>query len=152
MTSARDTAIIIGKVLQLSIRQDARLRERDRGKHLLGMNEKEVRKYLGVIYEEYLSFSFEQQFHHRFFDDYETYYETVIRMRNCLQDISKEYPNKTVLLVTHGAITREFLAYIGFAPFSALPSGSFQNCGYITLIYDGELFHVEKNKRFKRDL
>ncbi len=63
MTRARDTAIIIGKILQISIRQDARLRERDRGKHLSGMNEKEVRKYLGVIYEEYLSFSSEQQFH-----------------------------------------------------------------------------------------
>ncbi len=146
MTRARDTATIIGKVLQLPLRLETLLRERDRGKHLLGMNEKEIRKYLGAIYEEYLSFSTEQQFHHRFFDDYETYYEAAIRMKKCLQKISEEYSNKTVLGVTHGAITRAFLAYIGFAPFSSLPSGSFQNCGYIKLMYDGKSFHVEETK------
>jgi broad specificity phosphatase PhoE len=67
-------------------------------------------------------------------------------MKNCLQDISKKYPNKTVLLVNHGAITRVFLAYLGFTLFSTLPSESFPNCGYINLIYGGELFHVERTK------
>jgi broad specificity phosphatase PhoE len=67
--TTRDIAIIIGKYY--SCKSDwilgYRLRERDRGQHLLGMNEKDVKKYLGVIYEEYLSFPSEQQFHHRFF-------------------------------------------------------------------------------------
>ncbi len=63
-----------------------------------------------------------------------------------LREISVAYPNKTVLVVSHGGPIRMFLAKTGYLSKKDLPGGSFKNAGYIKVLSDGVDFFIEEVK------
>jgi broad specificity phosphatase PhoE len=61
-----------------------------------------------------------------------------------LREIAITYPQKNVLVVTHGGVMRAFLIHLGLGDENTLPSGSIKNTAYIKLISDGVEFIVKE--------
>lgn len=64
------------------------------------------------------------------------------RLLTFLHTIVPEHRGQTLLLVSHGALMRSFLAAIGYATPEELPNGSIVNTGYAVLETDGEIYKV----------
>ena len=73
-------------------------------------------------------------------DGVETDEMVATRFITKLREISLAYPNKTVLIVSHGGPIRMFLAKIGFATRKELIGGSFKNAGCVNVLSDGVNF------------
>lgn len=75
--------------------------------------------------------------------DVETDEELVNRFLIQLREISVAYPNKTVLVVSHGGPIRMFLAKIGYKPKKELMGGAFKNGGYVKVLSNGIDFFIK---------
>ncbi|MGB9883700.1 MAG: histidine phosphatase family protein [Microgenomates group bacterium] len=75
------------------------------------------------------------------------------RFIQALREIAIAYPNKNVLVVSHGGVMRAFLIHLGYATKDQLPSGSIDNTAYIKIFSDGVEFEIIETKgiRIKRD-
>jgi broad specificity phosphatase PhoE len=82
-------------------------------------------------------------------DDIESDDELMIRFIAQLREIAVAAPNKTIMVVTHGACIRVFLMKVGYATREQLPPRSFENAGYVKLLSDGVDFFVEEVKGIK---
>ena len=76
--------------------------------------------------------------------------EIIGRFITRLREISIAYPNKTVLIITHGGCIRTFLMQTGYVKWGELPVGSFSNAGYAKVQSDGVDFFIREVKGIKK--
>jgi len=86
----------------------------------------------------------EQRFKFRLAKGIETDEEVMSRFITFLRQKALVYPNKKILIVTHGGVMRTFLVHLGFAKHSQLPPGSIKNTGYIMVDSDGVDFFIKQ--------
>jgi broad specificity phosphatase PhoE len=85
--------------------------------------------------------------------DSESELEAGTRLLTLLQKIADEWREKTVVVVSHGAIFRGLLTLLGFAPLRELPPGSVANMGYAVLeTTDGKTWIVTHTQGITRTL
>ena len=77
--------------------------------------------------------------------DIESDDEVVDRFIVQLREIAIAYPDKTVLVATHGGCIRSFLMHLGYIKLEDLPAGPLiSNAGYAKILSDGIDFFVEE--------
>jgi broad specificity phosphatase PhoE len=78
--------------------------------------------------------------------DIESDEEVTTRLLTKLREISVAYPDKNVLVVTHGGCLRIFLVKTGYATSKELQFGAISNAGYAKVMCDGVDFIVKEVK------
>lgn len=87
----------------------------------------------------------EERYAHRFSSDGESIKEAIDRFMKFIQDVAPQYSGKTILVVNHGNIMRNFLIHIGWAKYEEMASGSVSNTGYFVLETDGKhIYNVKE--------
>lgn len=137
------TAEIIASNLHLNCLIDKRLRERSFGKYE-GTQVDELLK----LYTKWDKLTAEEKFSFKLDENEESFAEGYKRFSEALQDIANQYPDKTVLVITHGGMIRGFLIKNGYGDFDKI--GSIENCGYIKVGYDGKKYIVMQVKGLKK--
>lgn len=145
---AHRTAEIIKLERQLVIQTSKALRERTYGSWE-GTSGEEYRKKFQHLFDKVKQLSEKEQKEFKFAKDIESDEEVVNRFTTQLREISTAYPNKTILVVTHGGCIRTFLMHIGYVKYGELPAGSFSNAGYAKIISDGIDFFVREARSIK---
>ncbi len=83
-----------------------------------------------------------EKFSYKFSEDGESAQEGIDRFIKFIKETVTTYQGKTVLVVNHGGIMRNFLAYIGWGKFEELPQGSVKNTGYFVMNTDGNKYTI----------
>ncbi|PIS08978.1 hypothetical protein COT75_03890 [Candidatus Beckwithbacteria bacterium CG10_big_fil_rev_8_21_14_0_10_34_10] len=142
---AKRTAEIIVLEREMAVKTSKLLRERllgrFQGKAVMTMRE-ELKKQL----EKKGKLTHEERFKFRLEDGFETDEEAMGRFITFLRETAMAYPQKKVLIVTHGGMMRIFLTHLGFTTYEELPPGSIENAGYIILECDGVDFFIKEVK------
>jgi probable phosphoglycerate mutase len=146
---AKRTAEIIKLDRQLEIITRESLRERSFGR-FHGKSSKEYKEETKELLDEYQKLSEREQWKFKFDSNYESDEELASRFITLLQEVAAAYPNKTVLIVTHGGPIRTFLAHCGFAKMSELQAGSFKNAGYLKIQSDGIDFFIKEVEGYQK--
>lgn len=81
---------------------------------------------------------------YRIHDSYESEEEMTSRFILFLREIAVAYPQKTLLVASHGELMEKFLIHIGYTTREQLPSFSSENCAYIILESDGTDFFIKQ--------
>jgi broad specificity phosphatase PhoE len=147
---ARKTAKIIKEDRNITIKNTKLLRERHYGKFegVTVSKYKEATKNLDAIFEKLPE---EDKWLFRFDSQAENDQELINRFLKKVKRIAKSFPNKNVLIVTHGGCIRTFLMKMGYATRAELQPGSFGNAGYVKLISNGTDFFIKKVASKKPD-
>jgi len=139
---AKRTAEIIVADKKLAIKTNQLLRERNFGVY----DGKLVSQFLVDLHDqlEYReSLSEEKQYSHKLRADIESDEEIVTRMLTFFRETAVAYPDKNVLVVSHGSIIRSFLVKLGFATNQELSPGSIANLGFAQIDCNGVDFEVK---------
>lgn len=72
------------------------------------------------------------------------------RIITFLREIAVAYPNKTVLIVTHGGVLVRLLRHLGFMSYEELRLYSVGNTSWLKLESDGVDFFVRETKRIEK--
>ena len=136
------TAEIIKLERELVINTSKLLRERSYG-HFEGTPAKEYREAVKHLLQKAQQLPEEEQWKYKFGEDVESDEELVSRFITKVREIAVAYPNKTVLVATHGGCIRTFLIRTGMFKHGTLPRGSFEYGGYIKVLSDGVDFFVK---------
>ena len=94
--------------------------------------------------EHYQKMPDDKRWTHKHRPDIESDHEVSVRYIKALQDLAKQHPGETLLIVAHGGALRALLIKLGYATLSDLPPGAMQNTSYAKLIYDGHELNVEE--------
>ncbi len=145
---AKQTAEIITLKKKIVIKTTKALRERFYGR-LEGKSWADDRNELAKLWEKLYKLTEKERkiFH---LEKVENNEDLMNRFIPVLREIAVAYPQKNVLIVTHGGIMRAFLIHLGYGTEKTLPSGSIKNTAYLRLDCDGvdffikETFGVEK--------
>ncbi|MGB9598765.1 MAG: histidine phosphatase family protein, partial [Minisyncoccales bacterium] len=71
------------------------------------------------------------------------------RFIQALREIAIAYPNKNVLVVSHGGVMRAFLIHLGYVAKDRLLPGSIDNTAFIKVISDGVEFEIVETEGVK---
>jgi broad specificity phosphatase PhoE len=142
---AQKTAEIIKLERQLAIETSKLLRERSYG-HFEGKPVQEYKEAIKHLLEKAKQLPEKEQWKFKFGEDIESDEELVSRFIIQLREIAVAYPNKNVLVATHGGCIRMFLIHMGHFKYGELPAGSFQNGGYVKVLSDGVDFFIKDIK------
>lgn len=145
---AHRTAEIIKLERQLAIETSKLLRERSYG-HFEGKSVAGYREAVKHLLEKAKRLPEKEQWKFKFGEDIESDEEVVSRFITQIREIAVSYPNKTVLIITHGGCIRTFLMHTGYFKYGELPAGSFQNAGYVKVLSDGVDFFIKEVKGIK---
>jgi probable phosphoglycerate mutase len=145
---AHRTAEVIKLERDLVIQTTELLRERSYG-HFDGKPFEEYIEATQELQEKLNKLPEEEQWEFKFGENIESDFELVSRFITKLREISVAYPNKTVLVTTHGGCITMFLRRIGYFTKEQLPMGSFGNAGYVKVLSDGVDFFVKDVKGVK---
>lgn len=148
---AKRTAEIIKLERQLTIQTSKALRERTYG-HYEGTSGEEYRKKFQHLFNKIGQLSEKEQKEFKFDEDIESDEEVISRFITQLREIAVAYPEKTVLVVSHGGCIRTFLMHTGYVKWGELPVGSFSNAGYVKVQSDGIDFFVNEVKGVKNKI
>jgi len=110
---AKQTAEILGNKLNLEVRIEDALKERQQGgleNHDLSVEE--VNKLWGK-FREFKKLSPEKQWSVKPFPGFETDEDILERVLDCLNKISDKFPGKTILIVTHESLIKTLLIDLG---------------------------------------
>ncbi len=139
---AKRTAEIIALDKELAVETSELLRER-------GFGDLEGKPYEAMKTHEklYFALSDEEKILYRNNSESETDEEIITRILRFIRETAVLYPNKTILLVSHGDIMHKFLIHLGFGKHSNLPVWGLGNTCYIKLETDGVDFFIKETKR-----
>jgi 2,3-bisphosphoglycerate-dependent phosphoglycerate mutase len=143
LSRAQRTAEIIKLDRELIIQTSKLLRERSFGR-FEGKHSDEFRNILKDKLEERETLSDSEYGSFRLAPGVETNEELVTRFITQLREIAVAYPNKTVLVVTHGGCMRNFLVKMGYIERKTLSEFHFKNGGYIRVLSDGVDFFIKE--------
>jgi 2,3-bisphosphoglycerate-dependent phosphoglycerate mutase len=143
LTRTKDTAEIIKLDREIIIETSKLLRERYCGsfetKHSDLMKSTLKDKLI-----ELEKLSDEEKWSFELHKEVETDEALVSRFILKLREIAIAYPEKTILVVSHGGPIRMFLQKTGYAARKDLPGGSFKNAGYVKVLSDGINFILKE--------
>ena len=140
---AKKTAEIINLERKLEIITTQALRERNFGEYE-GKTVKEYNEGVRDLLSEYEKLSEEEQLRFEFGKGAESDESVATRVMTFLREIAVAYPEKAILIASHGGVMRIFLAKLGLAPRNALKAGAISNAGYIQVDCDGVEFEIKK--------
>lgn len=141
---AKRTAQIITLEKKLAIKTSQLLRERSFGKYE-GKAWGSYKTELGNLFNDYNKLSDKEKMNFKN-PEIENDNQLISRFVTFLREIALSYPNKTILVVSHGGMMRALLIHLGFATYSNLPPGAIENCSYIKLDSDGTDFFIKETK------
>jgi broad specificity phosphatase PhoE len=139
---AKRTAEIVKRERNLIIQTSELLRERSHG-HFEGKYVSEYMKEVCDLYQKFDKLPEEEKMIFKFSEDMESDQQLITRVINQLREIALSFPNKKVLVVTHGGCIRTLLLKLGYATREKLQPGSFSNAGYVKLLSDGIDFIIK---------
>lgn len=142
------TAEILKLERQLVIQTSKALRERTCGSWE-GKSGEEYGKNFQRLFDRLNQLSEKEQKEFKLAGDIESDEEVISRFITQLREIAVAYPDKTVLVVTHGGCIRTFLMHVGYVRYGELPVGSFSNAGYAKILSDGVDFFIKEVKGIK---
>jgi broad specificity phosphatase PhoE len=145
LARARRTAEIIVLEKKLAVKTTQALREQNYGTY----EGRKIKKYLSELKEilnTYESLQDEEKMHFRIQSDFETDAEVVSRFITFLREIAVAYPDKTILIVSHGDAIKYFLIHTGFATYTELPYDAIENCSWVKVESDGVDFSVKETR------
>lgn len=145
---AKETAKIIRLNRELAIKTSQLLRERKFGP-FEGKPSAEFHEAAERLLEEKERLTEQKQWEFSFGKDMESDKELANRFIVQLREIAASYPDKTVLVVTHGGCIRMFLTKTGYVKYGELQGGAFQNAGYIKVLSDGLDFFIKEVRGVK---
>ncbi len=137
---AKLTAKQIASNNKLVIETTKLLRERFYG-------ELEGKKLEGKLLEKYKKFyelTYQERLKARIVPDMENDEEVINRVMLFLRETAMAYPDKNILITSHGNMMKILLVHLGFAKYEELPSGCIENTGYFVLKSDGTEFFIEE--------
>ncbi len=145
LNRAKHTAEILAKERKMAVVAKEALEERRKG-NLGGKTEKELREELdiGNIFNYPENMPVEKIWKWKLFPDMESAEEALGRFITALREIAIAYPNKTVLVVSHGFVMRALLVHLGVGTFRELSSGAIANTGFVVLRSDGVDFFIQE--------
>lgn len=138
---AINTAELISGQTVPKAHQLTRLRERDFGK-LEGQSAQHWRELHQT--EHYQKLPDDQRWTHKHSPDIESEHEVSKRYLEAVEDIAKQHPGETLLIVAHGGGLRALLIRLGYATLRELPPGAMQNTSYAKFVYDGHKLNIKK--------
>ncbi len=145
---AQKTAEIIKLDRALAIQTSKLLRERKYG-HYEGKPSAEFYEATKCLLKEKERLTEDEQWKFNFGEDLESDAEIADRFIVQLREIAVSYPQKTVLVTTHGGCIRTFLMRTGYIQYGRLPGGTFQNAGYVKVLSDGIDFFIKEVEGLK---
>ncbi|MBU1084964.1 MAG: histidine phosphatase family protein [Candidatus Beckwithbacteria bacterium] len=143
LSRARRTAEIITLEHKLTIQAHRALRERSFG-DFQGKTAIQYRKALKDVLDQYEALIEKEKLKFKMPYGIENWEKVMIRFIGFLRRIAVSYPQKTVLIATHGGLIRHFLIKLGFADDRQLPWGTIENLATIKLLSDGVDFFVKE--------
>jgi probable phosphoglycerate mutase len=146
---AKRTAELIRLDRKMKIITSKLLRERAYGR-FDGMMVREYAQENKHLFELYQKLSLEQQWKFKFGEGYESDEEVVSRFTTFLREIAATYAGKTILVVSHGALIKTFLAHLGEVTPAEARRAMFVNAGYLEIESDGTDFFLKKVSGFKK--
>jgi probable phosphoglycerate mutase len=138
---AIETAALILQGRNLPVQHLPRLRERNWGELELAPIA-HVREKYKSHFDAFPTQTPEEQWSGKLIEGMESPREAVDRLLSFLEEISNEFPGKTILVVNHGALMRTLLVHLGEGTFMNFPAGSVKNAGVIKLLKTKEGFSV----------
>ncbi|HEX7042910.1 MAG TPA: histidine phosphatase family protein [Patescibacteria group bacterium] len=145
-TRAKRTAEIIAKEHELVVESLKILRERFWGS-LEGWPIEKIDSEMKRLQE---GLNAQQKMKFKLVEDAESNEEAAVRMVQFVREMALAYPDKTVLVVSHGDIMRRFLTKIGYVEYEELPAHSVKNTAYFVLKSDGIEFEVIKTEGIEK--
>lgn len=143
LSRAKDTADIIAQEHNIVAETTKLLRERTWG-HLEGQSKKKLEQFEEV----YQKLSEDEKRKFRGYEDIETDEELTSRYITFIREVALAYPEKNILLVSHGGAIKTFLIHIGFWSYKkVLPT--FPHTAYIKFRSNGIDFFVDEIKGFE---
>ncbi len=140
---AKRTAEIIALERKLAVETTRQLREQRHGQHE-GMPSKDFLD----LFTEWETLNNEQRMDYKVSDSAESPNEAITRFILFLRELALACAGKTVLLVTHGSMMRNFLIKMGKETYDSIRG--FENTGYIVVRSDGVDFFVDEVVGAKR--
>ena len=134
---AKRTAEIITLERNLAIQAIKALREQSYGRYE-GTSGEEFRK----LFTRWKEMTDQERHTFKLADDVESNEEALIRFITFLREVAIGYREKTILMVTHGAIMRYFLIHLGYGTYDSIKR--IHNTAYIKLETDGVDFFIKK--------
>lgn len=141
---AKETAEIIASGRKIPVQTNKTLREQTFG-HFEGWKKNEFIN----LFDKWNEMSDEERHNYTLSDDMESNANAVKRLINFLEETSKQYLGKTVLVIAHGALMRYLLIQLGYASYDYL--SHFENTGYIKITIKEEDIVLNEVKGFKRE-
>ena len=121
------------------------LRERSFGQ-IDGQVYEKIASEIKELLKKFWEMSYQERYKLRVFPDMETDEEMMTRFFTFLRETAIAYPDKNILIVSHGNIMRTALIHLGFGTTQELPNGSIENTGYFVLQTDGIDFFIKETK------
>ena len=144
---ALQSAEIYNRERQLAHSIHEILRERSFGRIFQSSDAKEQ---LEELHQKYISLSEAEKWTYRHTPEMETDEEAVTRFITFLREVAVAYAGKTILIIGHGNLMRDFLVKLGYATFAEIPPESLANAGTICVESDGVEFQVKEVTGLKR--
>lgn len=138
---AQRTAEIIAMEHDLTVTTTKMLRERAFGS-FEGKPSDMLRKVEALLE----AMSDQERFQYKITEDIESEEEVVFRMLAFMRELAVFYPDKNILITTHGGAMRSLLIHLGYATFKTFPPRGIGNTAYIKLLSDGTDFFIETTK------
>lgn len=134
---AHKTAEIVSAEHNLIVQTTQALREKSHGEHE-GTSSAEYTK----LFTQWAEMTDKERLRYKITDNGESPEEAMTRFILFLKEISIAQTGRTILIVTHGGVMRDFLVKLGTYSYDTLKG--FANTGYIKLRCDGVEFFVDE--------
>ncbi len=140
---AKRTAEIIALEKKLAVLTTQALRERTFGK-FEDVSYDDFDKLFAKHHTIIESLEQSKQLSYRYHKEIETDEEVMSRFITFVREIAVAYPDKTILLVSHGGLIFSLLAHLGVADRKQIHEGMIKNAAYVKLQTDGVEFTIKE--------
>lgn len=135
---SKQTAKIILLKRKIAVQTTKVLRERYFGR-FEGKKWSEDKEYQNLI-NDFLKLSQKERYKRKTYEDTESDEELINRFIPFLREVAVAYPEKNVLVVTHGGVMGAFLNHLGVR----IEPGSISNAAYFNVLCDGVDFFIKE--------
>lgn len=142
---AKRTAEIILLEREIAIECTKLLRERS-----FGIFDGKPNADLKEVYDLIAKLEEGERFSYKHSDEYESDEEVTDRFLTFVREVAIAYPDKAVLVVSHGSFIRLALIKMGFGSYKNLPPGSVKNGGWVKFESDGTDFFIKEYDGIKK--
>lgn len=144
LTRAYETAKIIASPRGMKVLKTKALRERYCAE-LEGVSKDVLNKRYKKEIELLQKQSVTKKMNHRYVATEESGREVVNRVLSFFAEVATQYPNATVLVVSHSGVIGNFLSHIGQHPYDGMfGAAKMENGGYIKFESDGHRYDIKQ--------